>query len=77
MRLIGTKKSSRDADIEVYVISLGIEEVKLLYAMVEKSFRYTPKILETTATCGRLRDFMRELNIIIKNKYDKNTLKKF
>jgi hypothetical protein len=69
MRLEGIRKSKQDNDVDVYQIVLNLDELKLLRALVQSAIKYTPKVLETTATCGRLRNFIRTLDDIIKKKY--------
>jgi hypothetical protein len=66
MRLEGIRKSKQDNDVDVYQIVLNLEEIKLLKALVQSAIKYTPKILETTRTCGRLRNFLKTLDGILK-----------
>ena len=68
MKYEGTRKSSHDNDVNVYIISLGLQELKLLRAIVFKAFLHTHRVLETTATCGRLRNFKKTLDSILNEK---------
>jgi len=66
MKFEGTRKSAGDHDVNVYIVALGRQELILLKALVDSALRYTPRVLETTSTCGRLRNFAKTLDEIIK-----------
>lgn len=67
MKFEGTRKSSGDHDVNVYIIALGREELKLLRAMSVGALNHTPRVLETMPTCGRLRNFVKTMDEILKS----------
>jgi hypothetical protein len=66
MKLEGMRKSKADNDVDIYILSLGLQELKLLRAIVDSALQYTPRVVETTQTCGRLRNFAKILQRILK-----------
>jgi hypothetical protein len=47
---------------------MGLDELILFRALVDKALRYMPRINETTQALGRLRNFMKTTDqILIKN----------
>lgn len=66
MKYEGTRKSSKDKDIDVYIISLGLKEVELFLGLVKITRQYIPKILETNPTRGRLKNFQITLDEILR-----------
>ena len=68
MKLEGTRKSSQDSQVDIYLISLGIKELELLLSLVVSARKYTPKTFETTSTINRLRSFQKTLEDIIKSR---------
>jgi len=69
MKFEGNKKSGKDKDIDIYLISLGLEELKLLRGLVKTTRQYTPKILETIPMRGRLKNFQTVLDEILKKRH--------
>ena len=72
MRYEGNRKSSKDPDIDVYIYSMGLDELILFKALVDKALHYTPKIIETMQTLGRLRNFNKTIDEILLKNYEKH-----
>lgn len=71
MRYEGNRKSSNDKDVDVYLISLGLKELELLYGIIKNTRRYIPLTLEMMPTRGRLRNFQKTIEEIIEKNYEK------
>lgn len=54
MRYEGTRPSNIDKDKDVYVLALGIEELKVMHQVISDVLERTPRIFETSVFRNRL-----------------------
>ena len=56
MRIIDTVPSSTDKDVKTAVIKVGMDELKLILAVINTAYKGTPRVNGTIPTLGRLRN---------------------
>jgi len=60
MKYEGTRPSGVDKDIDVYIFSLGKQELELLHAICDRTARYMPMTTETQIAVHRLKTITKE-----------------
>ena len=67
MRFEGTRPSGKDKDIPVYIFSMGKEEMKLILEGTKRMLMWTPQVLETMPTRGRMNNIRKVINDVLLN----------
>lgn len=62
MKYTSKQISNSHGQPTVYTLTVGIEELKLLRAIVISAQKYTPDTTENHIVCSRLRNFVKTLN---------------
>lgn len=65
MRYEGKRNSKQDDQHEVFTFSIDKEELQLMLAMVSSALKYTPRVVDTIPTRGRLQNFRKVLGSIL------------
>jgi len=71
MRFLKTKSSGKDQDINVYIFTFGIQELKLLLGICKTAKRNLPETIEFTPTKGRLSNIIKEFMIVLREYSDR------
>ena len=69
MRFLKTKSSGKDQDINVYVFTFCMQELKLLLGICKTAKKNLPETIEFTPAKGRLNNIIKELMVVLKE-YD-------
>ena len=68
MKFIKTRPTGMDKDIVIYEFAFGLEELKLLLAIVQQTRKHLPDIIDTIPTRGRLNNIKREFEKVLQDK---------